>query len=372
MSMHLKPFKLERYFAEYEFSVKYLLSSSDCDGLTQSDLVDMADSQLRPLWDHLTLGYTESLGHPLLREEISHLYQGIAADECLVIVPEEGIFIALNSILHPGDHVICTFPGYQSLYEIAEGLGCELTKWMPEEENGWRFDPDFLARSIQPNTKLVIVNFPHNPTGYLPSKTDFERIVGLARANHLYLLSDEMYRFLEYDANDRLPSACEVYDQAISLFGMSKTFGMAGARIGWVVTRDKHLYQRMTAFKDYTTICSNASGEVLSLIALRNKERIIERHLARIERNLRLLDGFFAEFQDRFEWIRPRAGTIAFPTLKAAVSSLEFCQQVVREANIMLLPSTVYDYDDRHFRLGFGRENLPVALHQLSDYLKTG
>lgn len=368
--MNIKPFKLERYFAKYEFSVKYLLSSSDCDGLLQSDLINLADDETRHLWDNLTLGYTESLGHPILREEISKLYKGINANDCLVIVPEEGIYIALNSILHTGDHVICTFPAYQSLYEIAEGLGCELTKWEPEEENGWKFNPAFLERNIKPNTRLVIVNFPHNPTGYLPAKGDFQKIIDLVRSNNLYLFSDEMYRFLEYDQNDRLPSACEVYDKAISLFGMSKTFGMAGARIGWLITKDKALYAKMVTFKDYTTICSSAPSEILSIIALRNKEKIIDRHLIRIKRNLELLDSFFEEFRNIFEWIKPIAGTIGFPKLKDRVNTLDFCQKIVKEANIMLLPSTVYDYDNQHFRLGFGRENMPEALEKLRLYLK--
>lgn len=368
--MNLKPFKLERYFAKYEFSTKYLLSSSDCDGLLQSDLLAMADDETKKLWDNLTLGYTESLGHPLLREEIAKLYQGVAANDCLVIVPEEGIYIALNSILQSGDNVICTYPGYQSLYEIAEGLGSEVTKWQPEEANGWRFNPDFLEQNIKPNTKLIVFNFPHNPTGYLPTKVDFQRIIDIARKNNLYILSDEMYRFLEYDASDRLPSACEVYDKAVSLFGMSKTFGMAGARIGWVVTKDKDLYTKMATFKDYTTICSSAPSEILSVIALRAKDKIIGKHLARIKRNLGLLDAFFAENKDLFEWVKPKAGTIAFPMLKGTQSTLDYCQKVVKEANIMLLPSTVYDYDDKHFRLGFGRENMPEALKKFSEYLK--
>ncbi|GAP12504.1 aspartate/tyrosine/aromatic aminotransferase [Longilinea arvoryzae] len=368
--MKLSPFKLERYFAQYEFSVQYLLSSSDCDGIPQKDILALADPETKELWDNLALGYTESLGHPLLREEIAHIYTGISARDCLVVAPEEGIFIALNAILDRGDHVICTFPGYQSLYEIAAGIGCEVTLWKPEEENGWRFDPDFLEEHIQPNTKLMIVNFPHNPTGYLPPKGDFQRIVDLAQKHHLYLFSDEMYRFLEYDHQDRLPSACEVYDRAVSLFGMSKTFGMAGVRIGWVVTRDADWFARMAAFKDYTTICSSAPSEILSLIVLRSREKIIATHRARIQRNLGLLDRFFEDHADRFEWVRPRAGTIAFPRLKEDRDALDFCQQVVREANIMLLPSTVYDFDSHHFRLGFGRENLPEALEKLEAYLQ--
>ena len=367
--MKLKPFKLERYFAKYEFSVKYLLSSSDCDGLVQSELVDMADSDTKKMWNKLALGYTESLGHPLLRDEVAKLYASVSADDCLIVAPEEGIFIALNTILKKGDHIICTFPGYQSLYEIAEGLGCEVTKWEPEEKNGWRFNPDFLEQNIKPNTKMVIVNFPHNPTGYLASKDDFQKIVELAKKHNLYLFSDEMYRLLELNPEERLPSACEAYDKAVSLFGMSKTFGMAGARIGWVVTKDKSLFKKMATFKDYTTICSSAPSEVLSIIALRARDKIIGKHLAKIERNLTLLDKFFEEYNDRFEWVRPKAGIIGFPRLKGDVEALAFCQDVVKKANIMLLPSTVYDYDDKHFRLGFGRENMPEALDKFKEYL---
>ena len=368
--MNLKSFKLERYFARYEFSARYLLSSSDCDGLPQNELLKLADDEARHLWDNLTLGYTESPGHPLLREEISKLYQCINADDCLVTVPEEGIYIALSSILQKGDHVICTFPGYQSLYEIAEYLGCQVTKWRPQEENGWRFNPDFLKQQIKPDTKLIIVNFPHNPTGYLPTREDFQKIVDIARKHNTWLFSDEMYRCLEYSIDNRLPSACEVYEKAVSSFGMSKTFGMAGARIGWVVTRARDLYKKMAEFKDYTTICGSAPSEILSIIALRAKEKIIASHLMRIKRNLSLFDDFFNEFKDMFEWIRPKAGTVGFPKLKTGAGTPEFCQKAVREANIMILPSTVYDYGNKHFRLGFGRENMPEALEKFREYLK--
>jgi len=151
--------------------------------------------------------------------------------------------------------------------------------------------------------------------------------------------------------------------------GMSKTFGMAGVRIGWVVTKDKNLYDQMAAFKDYTTICSSAPSEILSIIALRAKEKIVGNHLKRIERNLKLLDDFSTKHQNLFEWVQPKAGTIGFPKLKGYIDSLEFCQKVVNEAGIMLLPSTVYDYDNKHFRIGFGRENMPEALKKLEDYI---
>lgn len=369
--MKLNPFKLERYFAKYEFSAKYLLSSSDCDGLGQKQLLQLADEETKNLWDNLHLGYTESLGHSLLRQEISQLYQGTNKDEVLVVVPEEGIFIALNTILEKGDHVICTFPGYQSLYEVAQGLECEVTKWLPDENQNWRFDPEFLIQNIKPNTKLIVWNFPHNPTGSLPSGSDYDRMIEIAKSRGIYVFSDEMYRTLEFNQSDRLLSACEIYGKAISLSGMSKVFGMAGVRIGWLTTKDKDLYQRLATFKDYLTICSSAPSEILSIIALRSKDRIISDHLNRIERNLKAFEIFMNKHQNLFDWIKPKAGTICFPKLKTQIGAEEFCNKVVASTGIMILPSTVYDYDDHHVRIGFGRENFPEALSAFDQFLST-
>ncbi|MBI4130285.1 aminotransferase class I/II-fold pyridoxal phosphate-dependent enzyme [Candidatus Roizmanbacteria bacterium] len=368
--MDIEPFALERYFAKYEFSTKYSLSSSDCDGWAVTDLLKLADSQTKKMWEDLKLGYTESLGLPLLREEVAKLYSGIQADDVLIITPEEGIFIAMQCLLTKGNHVIAVHPGYQSLYVIAESLGAEVTKWQPDEKNNWRFDPAFLEKNIKPNTKLIVMNFPHNPTGSLASKEDYQQIVTIAKKNNVHLFSDEMYRLLEFDPSNRLPSAVELYDKAISLFGMSKTFGMAGARIGWVVTKNKTLYQKMATFKDYTTICSSAPSEILSLIALRAKDTIIQKHLARIKRNLALLDKFFKRYKNIFSWVKPKAGTICFPKLLTNQNSFDFCEEVRKQTGILILPSTVYGYDNNHFRLGFGRENVPEVLKVFEEYVE--
>ncbi|MBI2029537.1 aminotransferase class I/II-fold pyridoxal phosphate-dependent enzyme [Candidatus Gottesmanbacteria bacterium] len=367
--MNIKPFKLERYFAKYEFSAKYLLCSSDCDGLAQKELLEWADSETKELWNSLKLGYTESLGNPLLRKEVAKLYETITHENVLITTPEEGIFIAFNTMLRSGDHVVCTFPGYQSLYQIAQSIGCEVTKWNPEEQNGWNFNINQLKKIVKANTKLIIINFPHNPTGYLPSNEELLQIVNFAKENNISIFSDEMYRFLEYNQDDRLDSVSDLYDNSVSLFGMSKTFGMAGVRIGWLVTKNKSLYSKMSEFKDYTTICSSAPSEILSIIALRNKDKIIMRHLKRIERNLQLLDVFFNKFSNIFSWSKPKAGTICFPKLLINKSAYEFCEQVIKDTGIMLLPSTVYDYDDKHIRIGFGRENMPEVLSKLEEYL---
>jgi aspartate/methionine/tyrosine aminotransferase len=366
--MKIKPFELERYFAKYEFSTPYLLSCSDCEPLTLKELLGLADKDSRKMWDELWLGYTESQGHPVLREEVSKFYSNIKPDQVLVITPEEGIFIAMSVLLEKGDHVIATFPGYQSLYEIGTSMGCEVTKWEPRHEGEWSFDIDFLKNAIKDNTKLIVVNFPHNPTGYLPSKDQFREIVNIAKEKGIYLFSDEMYRFLEYDPQDRLDSASDLYENAVSLFGVSKTFALAGLRIGWLTTQNQELYKKLATFKDYTTICSSAPSEILAIMAIRAKDRIIKRNLEIINSNLTLLDRFFDQNIDRFEWSKPKAGTIGFPSLKTSQKIDELCSNLVKKQGVMLLPSSVYNYDGNNFRIGFGRKNMPSALEQLKKY----
>jgi aspartate/methionine/tyrosine aminotransferase len=363
------PFALERYFARHEFSARYLLSSSDCDGLPLAELLSWADDETRALWDGLALGYTESPGHPLLRQEIAGLYAGVLAGEVIEFVPEEGIFAAMNCLLRAGDHVVCTYPAYQSLFQIAQDLGCEVDRWLPREKEGWHFAPADLESLMRPQTRLVVVNFPHNPTGYLPPRADFEAIVDIARRADAYLFCDEMYRFLEQDQADRLPSAVELYDKAVVLFGMSKTFGLAGLRVGWLVTHDEELRRNLATFKDWTTICGSAPSEILALIGLRARERIVQRHVARIGRNLAELEGFATAHPGLLAFTPPRAGSVLFARLLGEPSASQFADRVVSDAGIMIVPSSVLGYGDEHIRIGLGRSNFPEALGKLSDYL---
>jgi len=358
--MKIQSFKLERYLARYEFSAPYLMCCSDCEPLSLKELLALADKESLSLWENLQLGYTDSKGHHLLREEISRLYDNISAENVLVTCPEEGIFLTMNVLLDPGDHIVATFPGYQSLYEIAASIGCEVTCWQPQEEKEWKFDVKFLESAIRENTKLVVVNFPHNPTGALPEREDYNLIVKIAKENNIFLFSDEMYRFLEYDERDRLPCGAEIYENALSLFGMSKTFSLAGLRLGWLVTRNKELLDKLVAYKDYTTICGSAPSEILALMALRARDKIIARNLEIIKNNLSLLDRFFADHPRLFSWNRPKGGSIG--------TSL-FCRRLREEKGVVLLPSRVYDYGEEHFRVGFGRRDMPDALSLLADYL---
>jgi len=367
--MKIDPFRLERYFAKYEFSTKYLFSSSDCDGFLLNDILSLATTDEMELWQNLKLGYTESQGLPLLRDEISTIYQNITSNQVLVLAPEEGIFIAFNCILSKDDHVVCISPSYQSLSEVVKSIGCSISYWTPDEHNGWHFNPLDIERLIRTDTKLIIINFPHNPTGYIPSLEDFEEIVHLARKNNIYLFSDEMYRFLEFDSNQRLASASDIYPNSISLFGLSKTFGLAGLRLGWLTTQNEKLMHQMLAFKDYTTICSSAPSEILALIALRHREQLIEINIKKIKNNLALLDGFIIKHSSFLSWTRPTAGTIGFLRINLKDTSYNFCERLVAETGIMAVPGELFDYDDKHIRVGFGRSNFPEVLDVFDKYL---
>jgi aspartate/methionine/tyrosine aminotransferase len=365
--MKIPPFKLERFFARYEFKAPYLLSSSDCESLSIQELLDLepgSAERFRGRW----LGYTESQGGPELRQEIARLYEHITPGDVLVHAgAEEAIFVFANAVLEPGDHVIVHTPCYQSLTEIARSIGCDVTAWQTRPQDNWELDIDFLKQAIRPNTRAIIVNCPHNPTGYLMSRAKFSQILDLARERGTLVFSDEVYRGLEHDPGDRLPAACDLYGNAVSLGVLSKTYGLAGLRIGWIATWNREVYARLAGFKDYTSICNSAPSEFLAAVALRSRDQIVRRNLDIIRRNLDVLDGFFARHRGLFDWQRPRAGSVAFPGIHVAAEA--FCADVVERQGVLLLPSTCFDAGDGHFRIGFGRKNLPDAVEKLDEYI---
>jgi aspartate/methionine/tyrosine aminotransferase len=367
--MKLDRFHLERYFAKHEFSAQYLLCASDCESMELGELLAMAPGahdQLSSLW----LGYTESLGNPELRQAITTLYEQVAAHQVLVHAgAEEAIFNFMNVALRPGDHIIVHAPYYQSLGEVARGIGAEVSEWRGDPERAWELDLDALKVKLTERTKVVVVNFPHNPTGFLPTAEFVYELSALSERRGFVIFSDEVYRGLEMDPSDRLPAFADVNNRAVSLGVMSKTYGLAGLRIGWIATRNEPLFHELAAFKDYTTICNSAPSEFLATLALRHAEAIAERNRQIIRHNLDRLDLFFAAHPEWFAWQRPKAGPIAFPLLlKGSVDA--FCADLVEEQGVLLLPGSLYGNGFNAFRIGFGRSNLPGALEKFESYIK--
>ena len=368
--MRIADFALERYFARWEFAVRHVLCASDVEGWPMTELLALADDETRALWDGLQLGYTESTGHPLLRREIASLYPGLDAEDVLVFAgAEEAIFCLVSTHVGTGDHVVVAWPGYQSLYEVARSAGAQVALHPLREADGWSLDVPRLRRSIRPNTRLVVVNAPHNPTGMLPSQEEWRELVDACADAGAYLLADEVYRGLEADEGDRLPTAAELDPRGISLGVMSKAYAMAGLRIGWLATRDRDVLARCAAMKDYTTICSSAPSEILALIGLRARETVLARSRAICAANLGRLDAFFAARPDDLAWVRPRAGSIGFPRLLRGGPADRFAEALVQEQGVLLLPGSVFGYAGDHLRIGFGRTDMPEALERLEAFL---
>ncbi len=363
------PFRLERYFATHEFEAPYLLCCSDCESLTIDDLLKF-DSNAQERFLSLWLGYTESTGSPELREAIASLYTHNLPDTILVHAgAEEAIFNFMHVTLNPGDQIIVHTPHYQSLGEIARSIGAEVTEWVGNADQGWSLDLNFLKDRITENTRVVVVNFPHNPTGFLADISFMTELSKLSDEHGFLIFSDEVYRGLEYLPGYRLPAFMDLNERAVSLGVMSKTYGLPGLRIGWIATRNESLYAKMAAFKDYTTICNSAPSEFLAALALDHRDAIVHRNLEIIQSNLQLLNTFFDVHGDMFAWQAPVAGPIAFPRYLGGGSVEHFCRDLVKQAGVLLAPGTLYSAGNDCFRIGFGRRNMPECLERLAQFI---
>jgi aspartate/methionine/tyrosine aminotransferase len=368
--VQVAPFRIEQFYARYEFTTRYMLSSSDCESRTIGELLALEPGACERLLD-LRCGYTEPTGAAELREAIATTYASTGPGQVLVTsCAEEAIFLVYHALVGPGDHVIVETPCYQSALELARSTGASVSEWHRRYEDGWAHDVDALARLFRPQTRLLYLNEPHNPTGTLMGRATFDRVVELAAEAGTVLFCDEVYRGLEQDPGARLDAGCDRYARAISLGSVSKSYGLPGLRTGWLATHDAAARGALGELKHYTTICTSAPSELLSAIALRSRRALLDRNMDIIQHNLPLLDAFMARHDGKFSWARPAAGPIGFPRVSGLGDVDALCQRLA-EMGVLLLPGSVYD-EPEHVRIGFGRSNMPAALEILDDYLSVG
>ena len=370
----MKEFELEQYFAKYEFSAKYLLGSSDAQTISMKQLLEwgMEDEECAELWNNLELGYTESTGLPMLKKEIASMYGGLAEENILCFAgAEEAIYATMRALLKEGDHVCCILPAYQSLISVAEDVvGSENVTGVDlvDRDGKWILPMKSLRRQVQKNTKLIIMNFPHNPTGALITHEEQKEIVELARENGTYIFFDEVYRGLEMQPELQLPQMCTLYEKALSLGVMSKAFGLPGLRIGWLASQDKNSLRLIGDYKHFLSICNSGPSEVLALMALRSREKILARIHSIIQRNLLIIDDFLLEFSDLFVWNAPVAGCIGLMHMKGNVDIDQFAQAMMEGGSVMILPGYLFPSNNpslstrNTFRFGFGRSNFKEAM----------
>jgi aspartate/methionine/tyrosine aminotransferase len=368
----LPDFRLETYFAKWEFEARYHLTASDAETVSVRELLALADADGRERWDSLSLGYTESRGLPELREAIAATYDSLSADDILCFAgAEEALYLVPQALLGADDHAVVLTPNYQAAETVPLAI-CAVTGVPLREEDGWALDVDAIEAALRPNTRLVSVNFPNNPTGAVPSLESWMRLVRLCDERGIHLLSDEVYRGLEQ--GDPLPQAADHSATAISIGVMSKAYGLPGLRIGWIASRDHALLDTVARAKNYTTICNSAPSEVLALIALRARESLLDRNRGIIATNVPLFDAFFARHAELFEWAPPQGGCVTFPRYLGADGVERMCAELVEQAGVLLLPASMYassltDVASDRFRIGVGRRDPEPGLAAWDDWL---
>jgi len=371
--MKISSFSTEHFYAKYEFTTPYQLCNSDCETVTVKELLELADVSMEQL-GQLSLGYTETLGHPKLRGEIAGSYAHIDSDDLVMLgTPVEGIYLVARAALNARDEVIVLSPAYDALINMFEHVvdPKNVRKWEFETgETQWELNIDRLKNLISSKTRMLVVNFPHNPTGYLPTQSQFNELIEVIERNKLILFCDEMYFGLVHSGTPVINSAVELSKSAIVLSGLSKTYGLPGLRTGWLIIQDEKLRENIINWKFYTSICPPAPSEFLARAAWKVRDKLRKRSILQIEHNLQLADAFFQRWPELFTWRKPMAGSTALVGMSVP-SVLEFATELAEEAGILIHPAITLGSDDQHMRMGFGRAAFYEALEEFEDYLSS-
>ena len=371
----LPDFRLETHFSKWEFKARYHLTASDAESISMRDLLAMATPEEREEFEGLWLGYTETFGAPDLREAIAATYDTRDANDVLCFAgASEGIFAANFVILDKDSHAIVVTPNYQS-HETLPVAICEATGIPLDPDDGWSLDIDRVAEAVRPNTRLVTINFPHNPTGAILSLDRYHSLIELCRKHGIYILHDEIFNGLGPTGTNHLPFVTDIYERGLSLNVMSKSYGLPGLRLGWIASADRELLSRMERMKHYLSICNSGPSERLTKIAVNNRDKLLARNCSIVDENLPKWQAFFARYPDLFDWQRPDGSCMAFPRYKGSDGVEKFTRSLVEESGVLLLPSTIYRSElgptpvDR-FRLGYGRRGLDEGIAALDAHLE--
>jgi len=371
----LPEFVLERFFDRFEFDLPYQLGSSDPETLSVSELLEHGDAEMHRRWAALRLGYKTCAGDPDLRAAIAATYRGRSADDVVVATgAAEALLVTFAAAIEPGDRVVALTPAFQSLLEVPRAMGARLTLVEVREDGSdgaWRFPMDRLMSALDRRVRLLVLNVPHNPTGVAATPEELCAIVARCEELGIRVVGDEVYRGLEW-AGPTAPSVTERSERAVAVGVTSKVYGLAGLRVGWLVTGDAALRRRAVAIKDYTTLCAAGPSELLATVALRAHGALLERTRARCGANFEALEAFLFAHPDLIAWTRPAATTISVARIASPLVArhggdpervLAHWRQC---AGVVVAPGPAFGCAPETFRLGFGRADLPQVLAALA------
>lgn len=370
----LPDFKLETHFSKWEFKARHHLTASDAQAMSMRELLAMATPEERDAFENLWLGYTETFGAPDLRQTIADTFTHRTPAEILCFAgASEGIFAANTAILDKDSHAIVITPNYQS-HETLPSAICTATGVPLDPNDNWSLDIDRVAATIQPNTKLLTINFPHNPTGAILPLDRYEALVDLCRKHGIYILHDEIFHGLGRTGTKHLPYIADIYERGLSLNVTSKALGLPGLRIGWIACQDTDILSKMERLKHYLSICNSAPSERLAKIAIKNRDKLLARNCAIVDENLPKWTAFFARHPDLFEWQIPDGSCMGFPRYKGRENVNQFAESLVEESGVLVLPSNIYkselgDTPTDHFRIGYGRLNLDAGIAAMDTHI---
>jgi aspartate/methionine/tyrosine aminotransferase len=345
--MRFPRFDMERMQSVWEHKVQYDLSESGVEALTLEEIARDPKELMRT-----KLGYAEGVGREATRALIAAIHPGRGPDDVMITTgTSEANFLAVASLVSGGDEVVVVMPNYMQVHGVATGLGARVREVWLREERSWTIDLDALAAAVNARTKLICVCQPNNPTGQILSQADIAAIVSIADRHGAWILSDEVYRGAERDAEES-PSFSGRGERVIVTGGLSKVYGLPGLRIGWIVAPRERI-EATLEMKDYTTIAPATISEALAEIALARRKQLLERARFLINERWPMLEDWAAGHSRELHWAPPAAGAICFFSYQYPIDSKSFVDRLINEYGTMVVPG-VHFRAERHLRIGFG------------------
>jgi aspartate/methionine/tyrosine aminotransferase len=358
--MKIEPFALERWLTSYETKVLYDIAESGIYPLRLADLLGwLPAGESQSILDRLLelrLGYGEAPGTLELRSLIADTYAGCGPDNILVTTGAiEANFLLFNVLLDRGDHMIAPYPAYQQLYSVPRSLGCEVALWKVGPDSGYRFDMTALERLVRPETRLIMVNTPHNPTGAMLSPEDTRRVYALAESVGATVVCDEAYRWLPVPGGDAFAAPMlEHGPRGISVGTVSKPFGLPGLRIGWLAA-SREVVSACWAMRDYLSLSPGKLNDALAQLAFRCRRQILERNAPIVAANLEATERWLARHAGWLSWTPPRGGLVALLRYASDMPSRQLADTLATEYGVMLAPGSAFGFE-HHLRIGLGQE----------------
>ena len=376
--MKIERFELERWMTRWELEVTHDICESGILPMSLDELYSLigssSASRLEEAIRTMPLSYSEARGTEELRGLLASTYADATADDILVTTGAiEANFLAFNTLLNPGDHVVAVSPAYQQLHSVPRAIGAEVDLWdLQVPGGGFAYDLDRLESLLRPSTRLIVINTPHNPTGAVLDSAALDRIIELARERDAWILSDEAYRWLEFPGGDNLVEPTRNrYEKAISVGTVSKPFGMPGLRIGWLAA-NADIAAQSWALRDYVSLSPSKISDAVTCALIEHRERIMPRNQAIMSENLAFATEWFERNAARASWTPPKAALLAMMTYTAPIDSVTLANRLAGEAGVMLAPGAAFGLEG-HLRIGIGQhpEIFRAGLEMTGDFLRS-